>query len=69
MLGSTSPRSSSSVSLKIGSGRRRLSVTAYVEWTLGAFRATSAPFISTEIATSGAVFARNRRRWCRNFRK
>jgi cyclic beta-1,2-glucan synthetase len=58
------------VSLKIGSGRRRLSVTAYVEWTLGAFRATSAPFISTEIdATSGAVFARNRRRWCRNFRK
>ena len=29
--------------------RRRLSVTAYVEWTLGAFRATSAPFISTEI--------------------
>ena len=41
--------------------RRRLSVTAYVEWTLGAFRATSAPFISTEIdATSGAMFARNR---------
>lgn len=41
--------------------RRRLSVTAYVEWTLGAFRATSAPFISTEIdATSGALFAQNR---------
>lgn len=41
--------------------RRRLSVTAYVEWTLGAFRATSAPFISTEIeVTSGAMFARNR---------
>jgi cyclic beta-1,2-glucan synthetase len=42
------------------SRRRRLSVTAYVEWTLGASRATSAPFISTEIdATSGAMFARN----------
>ena len=40
--------------------RRRLSITAYVEWTLGAFRATSAPFISTEIdATSGAMFVRN----------
>ncbi len=40
--------------------RRRLAVTIYVEWTLGAFRATSAPFISTEIdPTSGALFARN----------
>ncbi|WP_456778982.1 GH36-type glycosyl hydrolase domain-containing protein [Bradyrhizobium sp. USDA 3315] len=40
---------------------RRLSVTAYVEWTLGASRAESAPFISTEIdSTSGAMFARNR---------
>jgi cyclic beta-1,2-glucan synthetase len=41
--------------------RRRLSVTAYVEWALGSFRATSAPFVSTGIdAGSGAVFARNR---------
>jgi cyclic beta-1,2-glucan synthetase len=40
--------------------RRRLSITAYVEWTLGAFRATSAPFVSTDVdAASGAVFARN----------
>jgi cyclic beta-1,2-glucan synthetase len=40
--------------------RRRLSVTAYVEWVLGSFRAASAPFISTEIdPVSGAMFARN----------
>ena len=43
------------------SGRtRRLSVTAYVEWVLGASRATSAPFIVTDIdARTGAMFARN----------
>jgi cyclic beta-1,2-glucan synthetase len=41
--------------------RRRLSVTVYIEWTLGASRSTSAPFVSTEIdAASGALFARNR---------
>jgi len=39
---------------------RRISVTAYVEWVLGASRATSAPFVTTEIDTvTGAMFARN----------
>jgi len=39
---------------------RQLSVTAYVEWVLGASRSASAPFISTEIdVVSGAMFARN----------
>src|SRR5205814_1820623 len=43
------------------SGRaRRLSVTAYVEWVLGAARSAAAPFVVTEIdATTGAMFARN----------
>jgi cyclic beta-1,2-glucan synthetase len=43
------------------SGRpRHLSVTAYVEWVLGASRATSAPFIVTEMdPVTGAMFARN----------
>jgi cyclic beta-1,2-glucan synthetase len=43
------------------SGRaRRLSVTAYVEWVLGASRGGSAPFIVTEIDTeTGAMLARN----------
>jgi len=43
------------------SGRpRRLSVTAYVEWTLGAHRAASAPYIMTERDVEcGALFARN----------
>ena len=43
------------------SGRpRRLSVTAYVEWVLGASRSTSAPFIVTEIdPKTGAMLARN----------
>ena len=43
------------------SGRpRRLSVTAYVEWVLGASRAAGAPFIVTEVdAATGAMFARN----------
>ena len=43
------------------SGRtRRLSVTAYVEWVLGASRGASAPFVVTEIdAETGALFARN----------
>jgi cyclic beta-1,2-glucan synthetase len=40
--------------------RRRLSVTAYLEWVLGTHRATSAPFIATEIDSgTGAMFARN----------
>jgi cyclic beta-1,2-glucan synthetase len=43
------------------SGRsRRLSITAYVEWVLGASRAAGAPFIVTDIdAATGAMFARN----------
>ena len=39
---------------------RRLSVTAYVEWVLGASRAATAPFIVTEVdSETGAIFARN----------
>jgi len=39
---------------------RRLSVTAYVEWVLGASRSTTAPFIVTEIdPKTGAMFAQN----------
>ena len=43
------------------SGRaRRLSVTAYVEWVLGASRGASAPFVVTEIeAETGAMLACN----------
>jgi len=40
--------------------KRRLSVTAYVEWVLGTSRAASAPFVVTEMdALTGAMFARN----------
>ena len=39
---------------------RRLSVTAYVEWVLGASRTAGAPFVVTEIdAPTGAMLARN----------
>ena len=39
---------------------RTLSVTAYVEWVLGAARAMAAPFVITGLdAQSGALFARN----------
>jgi cyclic beta-1,2-glucan synthetase len=43
------------------SGRaRKLSVTAYVEWILGALRGASAPFIVTELdIETGAMLARN----------
>ncbi|HEX5380077.1 MAG TPA: glycosyl transferase, partial [Phenylobacterium sp.] len=43
------------------SGRaRRLSVTAYVEWVLGASRAAAAPHVTTRIdAASGAILAEN----------
>jgi cyclic beta-1,2-glucan synthetase len=43
------------------SGRpRRLSITAYVEWVLGASRAASAPFVVTEIdPETNAMLARN----------
>ena len=40
---------------------RRLSITAYVEWALGANGTVPAPFIVTAIdAATGALFARNR---------
>ncbi|HEV8617073.1 MAG TPA: glucoamylase family protein [Methylomirabilota bacterium] len=40
--------------------RRRLSVTAYVEWALGVSRSAGAPFVVTEIeASTGAMLARN----------
>jgi cyclic beta-1,2-glucan synthetase len=39
---------------------RRLSVTAYAEWVLGASRGATAPFVTTEIdAATGAMLARN----------
>jgi cyclic beta-1,2-glucan synthetase len=39
---------------------RRLSVTAYAEWVLGAARAATAPFVTTRIdADSGAMLASN----------
>jgi cyclic beta-1,2-glucan synthetase len=39
---------------------RRLSVTAYAEWTLGVARPTSAPFVVTAIdPATGAILARN----------
>ena len=39
---------------------RHLSVTAYVEWVLGASRSATLAFIETETdATTGAIFARN----------
>ena len=39
---------------------RRLSVTAYVEWVLGASRSASLAFVETELdAETGAIFARN----------
>jgi cyclic beta-1,2-glucan synthetase len=49
------------------SGRpRRLSVTAYVEWVLGASRSAAGPFVVTAIdGTTGAMFARNA--WRREF--
>jgi cyclic beta-1,2-glucan synthetase len=42
------------------SRRRRLSVTAYVEWVLGVTRGRSAPYVVTEIDDeTGATFAHN----------
>jgi cyclic beta-1,2-glucan synthetase len=51
----------SRLTLKNQSGRsRRLSVTAYVEWVLGASRSVAAPFTVTEIdPDTGAMLARN----------
>ncbi|MDQ6926158.1 MAG: hypothetical protein M3154_07965, partial [Candidatus Eremiobacteraeota bacterium] len=45
---------------------RRLSVTAYLEWVLGAARSGSAPYVTTEIdGETGAMFASNF--WNRDF--
>jgi cyclic beta-1,2-glucan glucanotransferase len=45
---------------------RRLSVTAYLEWVLGASRSASALFVTTEMdPVTGAMFARNS--WSRDF--
>jgi cyclic beta-1,2-glucan synthetase len=51
----------SRLTLRNLSGRgRQLSVTAYVEWVLGAQRSVSAPHIVSEIdAATGAIFVRN----------
>ena len=51
----------SRLTLRDTSGRaRRLSVTAYVEWVLGAARAASAPFVTTRVDPgSGAMLAKN----------
>ena len=39
---------------------RHLSVTAYIEWVLGASRSATLAFVETETdATTGAIFARN----------
>jgi cyclic beta-1,2-glucan synthetase len=46
--------------------RRRLSVSAYVEWVLGVSRAEAAPFTVTQMdPETGAMFARNR--WSADF--
>ncbi|ANF56832.1 GH36-type glycosyl hydrolase domain-containing protein [Halotalea alkalilenta] len=45
----------------LSSTRRRISVTSYAQWLLGASSGTSAPFIVTECeASTGALLARNR---------
>ena len=51
----------SQITLQNNSSRpRRLSVTAYVEWVLGALRSASAPFVVTELdIESRAIFARS----------
>ncbi|MNR76181.1 N,N'-diacetylchitobiose phosphorylase [compost metagenome] len=44
----------------VSRGPRRLSLSSYVEWALGATRADNVPFIATERdAATGALFARN----------
>ena len=51
----------STLTLKNTTGRsRRLTVTAYVEWVLGATRTNTAPYVVTELdQATGALFASN----------
>jgi cyclic beta-1,2-glucan synthetase len=60
-VASDDPIKISRLTLRNASGRpRRLSVTAFAEWALGASRAASAPFVVTSVdAATGALFARN----------
>jgi cyclic beta-1,2-glucan synthetase len=60
-VSSDDPVKISALTLKNVSGRtRRLTVTAYVEWVLGASRTVTAPHIITELdVESGAFFAYN----------
>ncbi len=45
-------------------GHRRLSVTAYLEWVLGAARSGTAPYVTTEMdPETGAMFAHNPWSW------
>ena len=61
-VSSDDPVKISRLTLKNNSGRpRKLSVTAYVEWVLGATRTNTAPYIVTELDQStNALFAYNR---------
>ncbi|MCK9398000.1 MAG: phosphorylase, partial [Methylobacter sp.] len=60
-VSSDDPIKISTLTLKNNSGRpRKLSVTAYVEWVLGASRTNTAPYIVTELdQATGALFAYN----------
>ncbi|PPK72077.1 cyclic beta-1,2-glucan synthetase [Methylobacter tundripaludum] len=60
-VSSDDPVKISTLTLKNNSGRpRKLSVTAYVEWVLGASRTNTAPYIVTELdQATGALFAYN----------
>ncbi len=60
-VSSDDPVKISILTLKNNSGRpRKLSVTAYVQWILGASRTNTAPYIVTELDQStGALFAYN----------
>ncbi len=60
-VSSDDPVKISVLTLKNNSGRPRiLSVTAYVEWVLGASRISTAPYIITELdQATGALFAYN----------
>jgi cyclic beta-1,2-glucan synthetase len=60
-VSSEDPVKISSLTLKNNSGRpRKLTITAYVEWVLGASRLTTAPYVVTELdKATGALLAYN----------